>query len=313
MAHPQQHVGLLVVGAGPAGYTAAIYAARSGIDTVLVTGDQPGGQLTLTTDVENYPGFAAAVQGPWLMEQMHNQCLGVGVKIAEDCVERVDFSVSPFVCVASQTVYHAQSVVVATGAKAKWLGLESEALFRGYGVSSCATCDGFFFKDQHVVVVGGGNTAAEEALFLANHAKKITVIHRRSRLRADHVLQDRLNAHPKITFLWDHVVDEVLGKTIPHPVVTGVRVRHVKTGQEGTLDAQGVFVAIGHSPNTAFLRNALALDEKGYVQGKQPTHTSVPGVFAAGDVQDQVYRQAITAAGQGCMAALEARSFLLYS
>jgi thioredoxin reductase (NADPH) len=302
---------VLIVGAGPAGYTAAIYAARASLQPFLVAGLQPGGQLMITTDVENYPGFAQAVQGPWLMEQMQAQAEHVGTRIIHDLITAVDFSAAPFRCTGdSGDAYLAESVIIATGAQARWLGLESEKRLAGFGVSACATCDGFFFRDKRVAVVGGGNTAVEEALYLTRHAASVTLIHRRDALRAEKILQQRLFANPKVTVLWDSVVDEILSAGTP-PTVSGVRLRHARTGAASRLDVDGVFVAIGHTPNTAIFRGQVALDDEGYVvTAPGTTRTSVPGVFAAGDVQDKLWRQAVTAAGTGCMAALEAEKWL---
>ena len=303
---------LLVIGAGPAGYTAAIYAARANLSPILLSGLQPGGQLTITTDVENYPGFAETVQGPWLMEQMAAQAAHVGTRIVHDIAIEADLPAGgPFrVTGDSGDVYVARSVVVATGAQARWLGLPSEKALQGGGVSACATCDGFFYRGRTVAVVGGGNTAVEEALYLTHHAQRVTLIHRRDRLRAEKILQDRLFAHPKIEVVWNATVEEILGAGTP-PVVVGLRLADTRTGQTRTLPVDGVFVAIGHVPNTTILRGALALDGEGYViTSPGSTRTSVPGVFAAGDVQDKVFRQAVTAAGTGCMAALEAERFL---
>ena len=302
---------VLIIGAGPAGYTAAIYAARAGLDPVLVAGLQPGGQLMITTDVENYPGFEHAIQGPFLMEQMQKQAEHVGTRILNDLVMEVDFSARPFRCVGdSGDVYLADTVVIATGAQARWLGLPSESRLQGAGVSACATCDGFFYRGKTVCVVGGGNTAVEEALYLTHHATKVTLIHRRDSLRAERILQKRLFEHPKITVVWDSAIEEIVGSGAPE-VVTGVRIRNVKTGDVGVLDVDGVFIAIGHSPNTAVFRGQVALDDEGYVVTKPGlSQTSVPGVFACGDVQDKLWRQAITAAGTGCIAALEAERFL---
>lgn len=309
---PNIHHGrLLIIGAGPAGYTAAIYAARAALEPVLVAGLQPGGQLTITTDVENYPGFAEPIQGPWLMEQMATQAAHVGTKIVHDLIVRVDFSAAPFRCWGdSGDVYVYDSVVIATGAQARWLGLPSEKLLQGFGVSACATCDGFFFRGKRVAVVGGGNTAVEEALYLTHHAESVTVIHRRGEFRAERILQQRLFAHPKIRVVWDSVVEEILGVGTP-PVVGGLRLRDVRTGIVSELAMDGVFVAIGHSPTTEVFRGQVALDADGYVLTEPgTTRTSVPGVFAAGDVQDKIWRQAVTAAGTGCMAALEAEKWL---
>jgi thioredoxin reductase (NADPH) len=305
---------VLIIGAGPAGYTAAIYAARAGLDPVLVAGLQPGGQLMITTDVENYPGFEHTIQGPWLMEQMQKQAEHVGTRVISDIVTQVDFSQRPFRCVGDGgDVYLAETVIIATGAQARWLGLPSEQRLQGAGVSACATCDGFFYRGKRVAVIGGGNTAVEEALYLTHHADKVTLIHRRDSLRAEKILQRRLFAHPKIEVVWDSALDEILGSGAPE-VVTGVRLQNTKSGEVSTLDVDGVFVAIGHSPNTKVFQGQVALDAEGYVltpPGR--TQTSVPGVFAAGDVQDRHWRQAVTAAGTGCIAALEAERFLTLS
>lgn len=302
---------VLIIGSGPAGYSAAIYAARANLEPVLVSGLEPGGQLMITTDVENYPGFADVIQGPWLMEQMRLQAEHVGTKIIQDYVAEVDFSKRPFICHGENgTIYKSETVIIATGAQAKWLGLESEEKFRGFGVSGCATCDGTFFRGREVAIVGGGNTAVEEALYMTNHASKITLIHRRDKLRAEKVLQDRLLQHPKIHMLWDHVVDEVLGHEDPLGV-TGVRVKHTQTGETHMLPVEGLFIAIGHVPNTKIFTGQMDLDEEGYVIGSPLTsETNIEGVFAAGDVRDKTYRQAVTAAGMGCMAALDASTFL---
>ena len=307
----RHHSKVLIIGSGPAGYTAAIYAARANLKPTLVAGLQPGGQMTITTDVENYPGFADVVQGPWLMEQMQKQAENVGTTMVHDIVNSVDFGSRPFVCTGdSGDTYTADAVIVATGAQARWLGLESEQTFMGFGVSACATCDGFFFRDQEVAVVGGGNTAVEEALYLTNHASKVTLIHRRDSLRAEKIMQDRLFANPKVEVMWDHVLDEVLGESDP-PGVSGARVRNVKTGETTDLAVQGVFIAIGHDPATAVFRGHLDMDDEGYILTAQDsTATAIPGVFAAGDVVDKVYRQAVTAAGMGCMAALDAEKYI---
>ncbi len=305
------HTRVLIIGAGPAGYTAAIYAARAGMDPVLVSGLQPGGQLMITTDVENYPGFEDAVQGPWLMEQMERQARHVGTRILSDLVMEVDFSRRPFRCTGdSGDVYVAETVVIATGAQARWLGLPSEKRLQGAGVSACATCDGFFYRGKEVAVIGGGNTAVEESLFLTHHASKVTLVHRRNTLRAERILQRRLFEHPKVEVMWDTAVEEVLGSGTPE-VVTGLRVRHVQSGAVQDLPVDGVFIAIGHTPNTVVFRGQVDLDDEGYILTRPGlTQTSVPGVFAAGDVQDKHWRQAITAAGTGCIAALEAERFL---
>jgi thioredoxin reductase (NADPH) len=307
----RHHSKVLIIGAGPAGYTAAIYAARANLDPLLVTGMQPGGQMTITTDVENYPGFAEIIQGPWLMEEMRRQAEHVGTRMFVDLVTAVDLGRRPFAAAGdSGDSYVGDAVILATGAQARWLGLPSEALFRGFGVSACATCDGFFFRGKEVVVVGGGNTAVEEALYLTNHARRVTLVHRRDALRAEKMLQDRLFRHPAIDIVWDHVVDEILGVPEP-PVVTGVRLRHVRTGAARELACDGVFVAIGHTPVTGLVAGQLELDKDGYVVTRpDSTETAIPGVFAAGDVKDKVFRQAVTAAGMGCMAALEAEKFL---
>ncbi|MGE0736725.1 MAG: thioredoxin-disulfide reductase [Alphaproteobacteria bacterium] len=301
---------LLIIGSGPAGYTAAIYAARANLSPRIVAGMVPGGQMTITTDVENYPGFADVIQGPWLMEQMRLQAEHVGAKMTHDLIVDVDFSQRPFKCVAdSGDVYLADVVIVATGAQARWLGLESEKKFQGGGVSACATCDGFFFRGKEVAVVGGGNTAVEEAIYLTNHATKVTLIHRRNTLRAEKIMQDRLFKNPKIKMIWDSEVEEVLGEN--QKTVTGVRLRNVRTGETSELKVDGLFVAIGHTPNTELFKGKLKMDSDGYLIAKpDSTATDIPGVFAAGDVKDKVFRQAVTAAGLGCMAALEAQRFL---
>src|SRR5437660_719741 len=307
----QHHSRVLIIGSGPAGYTAAIYAARASLAPILVTGIQPGGQLTITTDVENYPGFADIIQGPWLMEQMHAQAEHVGTRIILDHVEALDLGRRPFVATAdSGDLYIGDTVIVATGAQARWLGLPSEEIFRGFGVSACATCDGFFFRGKDVVVVGGGDTAVEEAIHLTNHARRVTLVHRRNALRAEKILQDRLFRNPKIEIVWDSVVDDILGVREP-PMVTGVALRNLRSGAVRELSCDGVFVAIGHTPVTGFLTKQLPLDPEGYVITRpDSTQTAIPGVFAAGDVKDKVFRQAVTAAGMGCMAALEAEKFL---
>ncbi len=309
---PQIHeTKLLVIGAGPAGYTAAIYAARASLSPLLVAGLQPGGQLMITTDVENYPGFAQAIQGPWLMEQMQAQADHVGTVIINDIITEVDFSRRPFRCVGdSGDIYLAHAVVIATGAQARWLGLESERRYQGAGVSACATCDGFFYRGKRVAVIGGGNTAVEEALYLTHHADHVTLVHRRDALRAEKILQARLFAHPKISVVWDSTVAEILGGGTP-PVVRGVRLANRHTGADTVLAVDGVFVAIGHTPTTGVFAGQVALDAEGYViTAPGSTRTSVPGVFAAGDVQDKIFRQAVTAAGTGCMAALEAEKWI---
>jgi thioredoxin reductase (NADPH) len=310
MSEPRS-VRCLIVGSGPAGYTAAIYAARALLNPVLIQGIQPGGQLTITTDVENYPGFADVIQGPWLMEQMQAQAEHVGTEVVTDIVTRADLSRRPFrLETDSGQVWLAETLIIATGAQAKWLGLGSEQRFQGFGVSACATCDGFFYRGKQVVVVGGGNTAVEEALFLTNFAAKVTVVHRRDEFRAEKILQERLFNHPKIEVVWDTAIDEVLGETDPMGV-TGVRLKNVKTGETRTLPCDGVFIAIGHAPASELFKGQLEMDSSGYLQVKAGTaSTAIEGVYAAGDVTDDIYRQAVTAAGQGCMAALETERFL---
>jgi thioredoxin reductase (NADPH) len=302
---------VLIIGAGPAGYTAAIYAARANLAPVLVAGLQPGGQLTITTDVENYPGFAEPIQGPWLMEQMAQQAEHVGTEILYDIITRVDFSERPFKAWTDAGIeFEAEAVIIATGAQARWLGLPSELAYQGAGVSACATCDGFFYRGKTVAVIGGGNTAVEEALYLTHHASHVTLIHRRDSLRAERILQQRLFENPKISVIWDHVVDEITGSGAP-AVVTGVRLKHAANGETRELGVDGVFIAIGHSPTTALFKGQLRTDEEGYILTRPgTTETSVPGVFAAGDVQDKIFRQAVTAAGTGCMAALEVEKYL---
>jgi len=303
------HEKLVIIGAGSAGYTAAIYAARANMSPVIYTGLQPGGQLTITTDVENYPGFADVVQGPWLMSQMEAQAVNVGTRMEYDIITSVDFSQRPFTLQTDGgKTLTADSVIIATGAQARWLGLESEQTFNGKGVSACATCDGFFYRDKKVIVVGGGNTAVEEALYLANICEHVTLVHRRDSLRAEQIMQDRLLKHPKITVEWNRVVDEVLGDD---KGVTSVRLASSAGEEELILPADGLFVAIGHDPATAPFKGAVTLDDEGYIDVEQgTTRTSVEGVFAAGDCVDKIYRQAVTAAGMGCMAALDAERYL---
>lgn len=304
---------VLIVGSGAAGCTAAIYAARASLEPVLVKGMQPGGQLTITTDIENYPGFAEPVEGPWLMEQFQKQAENVGAKLVDDNIVDVDLSKRPFVCKGDMgDTYIADTLIIATGASARWLGLESEEKFKGFGVSACATCDGFFYRGKEVFVIGGGNTAVEEALYLTNHASKVTLVHRRDELRAEKIMQDRLFANPKVEIIWDSVLEEVVGDANP-PSVTGVKIKNVKTGDVSEIKTDGVFIAIGHNPNTeVFLKDGtIETDGEKYIVTKTgTTQTNVEGVFAAGDVQDKEYRQAITAAGTGCMAALEAERLL---
>jgi thioredoxin reductase (NADPH) len=306
-----RHEKLIIIGSGPAGYTAAIYAARAMLKPVLIEGIQPGGQLTITTDVENYPGFADVIQGPWLMEQMRAQALHVGTEIVSDHISAVDFSRRPFHLKAdSGAEYTADSVIISTGAQARWIGLPSEAKFQGFGVSACATCDGFFYRGKEVLVIGGGNTAVEEALYLTNHASKVTLVHRRDELRAERILQDRLFKHEKIEVLWDTVLDDVIGSESPLSV-TGARLKNVKTGEVFEMETDGIFIAIGHSPATEIFKGQVAMKPNGYITiAPHSTATNVPGVFAAGDVADEIYRQAVTAAGLGCMAALEAEKYL---
>jgi thioredoxin reductase (NADPH) len=302
---------VLIIGSGPAGYTAAVYAARAALEPILVTGLEVGGQMSITTEVENYPGFADVIQGPWLMEQMHAQAESVGTAMINDIVVDIDLTKRPFRCTGdSGDVYIGEALIISTGAQARWLGLESEGRFQGFGVSACATCDGFFFRGKEVAVVGGGNTAVEEALYLTNHATKVTLIHRRDSLRAEKILQNRLRASDKIEVVWDTVLREVLGEDDP-PTVTGLKLENVKTGAVSELAIDGLFVAIGHDPATGLFKGKLDMDEEGYIVTKSDsTATSVPGVFAAGDVQDKVFRQAVTAAGTGCMAALEVEKFV---
>ncbi len=301
----------LIVGSGPAGYTAAVYAARALLNPVMIQGIQPGGQLTITTDVENYPGFAEVIQGPWLMEQMKAQAEHVGTEVVNDIVLSADLSKRPFrLTTDSGQVWLAETLIIATGAQAKWLGLTSEQTFQGFGVSACATCDGFFYRGKEVVVVGGGNTAVEEALFLTNFASKVTVVHRKDEFRAEKILQERLFHHTKIKVIWDSMVDEVTGATDPMGV-TGVRLKNVKTGEMTDLACDGVFVAIGHAPASELFKGQLEMDASGYLKVKGGSaSTAIEGVYAAGDVTDDIYRQAVTAAGMGCMAALEAVRFL---
>ncbi|MGB0921858.1 MAG: thioredoxin-disulfide reductase [Alphaproteobacteria bacterium] len=309
-----KHTKVLIIGSGPAGYTAAIYAARAMLEPIVVAGLEPGGQLTITADVENYPGFADVIQGPWLMEQMQEQAAKVGTEIIHDVIVDVDFSKRPFTAKGdSGTIYTADTVIISTGAQARWLGLPSEEAFQGFGVSACATCDGFFYRDKKVLVVGGGNTAVEEALFLTNFASKVTLVHRRESFRAEKILQDRLFAHEKIEIIYNHTLEEILGET-PAPGVTGARLRSTESGQTQDVDVDGVFIAIGHSPATEVFKGHVEMDEGGYIaKAPDSTATNIPGVFAAGDVTDKIYRQAVTAAGMGCMAALEAEKFLAES
>jgi thioredoxin reductase (NADPH) len=305
------HAKVVIIGSGPAGYTAAIYAARAMLEPVLIQGIQPGGQLTITTDVENYPGFADVIQGPWLMDQMQKQAEHVGTRIVTDHVLKVSLARRPFRLECdSGDVYLADALIIATGAQARWLDLPSEQKFKGYGVSACATCDGFFYRGKEVFVIGGGNTAVEEALFLTNFASKVTVVHRRDSFRAEKILQDRLFKNPKISVIWDSVLDDVVGDATPLKVRAAV-LRNVKTGARTEMPADGIFIAIGHTPASALFEGQLEMKHGGYIKtAPHSTATSVPGVFAAGDVTDDVYRQAVTAAGQGCMAALESERYL---
>ena len=305
------HTKVLIIGSGPAGYTAAIYTARANLKPMLVAGMQPGGQMTITTDVENYPGFADAIQGPWLMEQMQKQALHVGTEMISDIIVSVDLKSTPKKAVGdSGDIYLDDAVIIATGAQARWLGLESEQKYKGYGVSACATCDGFFYRGKNVILVGGGNTAVEEALFLANFAASVTVVHRRDTFRAEKIMQERLFKHPKIKVIWDSVLDEVLGDG---KVVTGAKIKNIKTSQISEMPIDGIFIAIGHTPSTSVFKGLVNMDADGYILTKpDSTATDIPGVFAAGDVKDKVFRQAVTAAGMGCMAALEADKYLAH-
>ena len=307
----EQHHRLLIIGSGPAGYTAAVYAARAMLEPVLITGIQPGGQLTITTEVENYPGFADPIQGPWLMEEMRKQAENVGTTIVYDTILSADLSVRPFRLTGDSGItYTCDALVIATGAQAKWLGIATEQEFMGAGVSACATCDGFFYRGKEVIVVGGGNTAVEEALYLANLASRVTVVHRRDSFRAERILQERLARNDKIEVIWDSVVEEVLGGGMPK-AVTGARIRNIHTGETRDIPADGFFVAIGHAPAAELFKDQVKMKPSGYIwTAPDSTATSIPGVFAAGDVTDEIYRQAVTAAGMGCMAALECERFL---
>ena len=306
-----KHTKVLILGSGPAGYTAAIYAARALLKPILVFGSEPGGQLTTTTDVENFPGFAKVIQGPWLMEEMKGQAQAVGTEMIQDHIKKVDLSKKPFSAHGdSGQVYTADSIIISTGAQARWLNLESEQKFRGFGVSACATCDGFFFKEKEVAVVGGGNAAVEEAMFLTKFASKVHLIHRRNELRAEKLLQEKLKANKKIQIIWDSVVEEVMGTNEPKGV-NGIKIKNVKTNKIAELKVDGLFIAIGHDPATALFKDQLKMDKEGYLITKpDSTITNIPGVFAAGDVKDKIFRQAVTAAGMGCMAALEAEKHL---
>jgi thioredoxin reductase (NADPH) len=306
-----RHERLIIIGSGPAGYTAAIYAARANLKPLIIEGIQPGGQLTITTDVENYPGFADVIQGPWLMEQMRLQAVHVGTQIESDYINKVDFSRRPLRLEGDAgTTYTADAVIIATGAQARWLGLPSEEKFKGFGVSACATCDGFFYRGKEVLVIGGGNTAVEEALYLTHHARKVTLVHRRGELRAERILQDRMHANAKIEVIWNTALEEVVGTASP-PGVTAARLRNLNTGEVWEKPTDGIFIAIGHTPATEIFKGQVAMKPNGYIILEQGvTATNVPGVFAAGDVADDVYRQAVTAAGLGCMAALDAERYL---
>ena len=309
--NPTKHTKVLIIGSGPAGYTAAVYSARAMLKPILVHGMQPGGQLTITTDVENYPGFAEVIQGPWLMDQMKDQAKAVGTEMIEDHISSVNLKSKPFEALGeSGQKYTADSIIISTGAQARWLNIESEQEYKGFGVSACATCDGFFFKDKTVAVVGGGNAAVEEAMFLTKFASKVQLIHRRDSLRAEKMLQKKLMDNKKIEIIWDSVVEEVIGDNEPK-TVKGLKIKNVKTNKVEELKIDGLFIAIGHDPATQLFKDQLDMDKEGYLTTKaDSTETNVPGVFAAGDVKDKVFRQAVTAAGMGCMAALEAEKFL---
>ena len=302
---------VLIIGSGPAGYTAAIYAARANLKPHLVSGIEPGGQLTITTDVENYPGFGDVIQGPWLMEQMKEQALKVGTNFHNDFVNKVDFENNPFSAETDSGLeFKSKSIIIATGAQARWLNIESENKFKGFGISACATCDGFFFKDQNIIVVGGGNSAVEEALYLTNFASKVTLVHRRDKLRAEKILQERLFKHPKIEIIWDHIVEEFIGSNEPISL-NKIKLCNVKDNSKKIIDATGAFIAIGHDPSTSLFKNKIEMDKENYIITKSDsTETNIKGVYAAGDVKDKVFRQAVTAAGMGCMAALEAEKFI---
>ena len=309
--NPTKHTKVLIIGSGPAGYTAAVYAARAMLKPILVHGIEPGGQLTTTTDVENYPGFAQVIQGPWLMDQMKEQAQAVGTEMIQDHIKSVDLKKTPFQAIGdSGQMYTADSIIISTGAQARWLNIESEKKFRGFGVSACATCDGFFFKDKEVAVVGGGNAAVEEAMFFTKFASKVHLIHRRNELRAEKLLQEKLKANKKIQIIWDSVVEEVMGTNEPKGV-NGIKIKNVKTNKTTDLKVDGLFIAIGHDPATSLFKDQLKMDKEGYLITKpDSTITNIPGVFAAGDVKDKIFRQAVTAAGMGCMAALEAEKHL---
>tara|TARA_B100000963_G_scaffold72112_1_gene60236 strand:+ start:2386 stop:3336 length:951 start_codon:yes stop_codon:yes gene_type:complete len=309
-----KHTKVLILGSGPAGYTAAIYAARAMLKPILVHGSQPGGQLTTTTDVENYPGYSKVIQGPWLMDEMKGQAKAVGTEMIQDHINKVELSSKPFKAYGdSGQIYSADSLIISTGAQARWLNLESEQNFRGFGVSACATCDGFFFKDKEVAVVGGGNAAVEEAMFLTKFASKVKLIHRRNELRAEKMLQEKLKTNKKIEIIWDTVIEEVIGKNEPKSM-HAIKVKNVKDNEIKEIKVDGLFIAIGHDPATTLFKNQLKMDKEGYLITKpDSTETNIPGVFAAGDVKDKIFRQAVTAAGMGCMSALEAEKFLSHS
>ncbi len=309
-----KHTKVLIIGSGPAGYTAAIYAARAMLNPILVYGSEPGGQLTKTTDVENYPGYSKVIQGPWLMDEMKGQAEAVGTEMIQDHISKVDLSKKPFSAIGdSGQIYTGEAVIITTGAQARWLNLKSEQEFRGFGVSACATCDGFFFKEKEVAVVGGGNAAVEEAIFLTKFASKVKLVHRRNELRAEKLLQTKLKANKKIEIIWDSAVEEVIGKSNPK-VVNAIKIKNLKTNKVTELKVDGLFIAIGHDPATALFKNQLDMDKQGYLTTKpDSTETNIPGVFAAGDVKDKKFRQAVTAAGMGCMAALEAEKFLSHN
>ena len=309
--NPTKHTKVLIIGSGPAGYTAAVYAARAMLNPILVHGMEPGGQLTTTTDVENYPGFAKVIQGPWLMDQMKDQAKAVGTEMIEDHISSVNFKSKPFEAIGeSGKKYTADSIIISTGAQARWLNLESEKKFRGFGVSACATCDGFFFKEKTVAVVGGGNAAVEEAMFLTKFASKVKLIHRRDKLRAEKMLQKKIMDNKKIEIIWDSVVEEIVGDENPKNV-KGLKIKNVKNNNISDLKIDGLFIAIGHDPATQLFKDQLKMDKEGYLITKpDSTETNVPGIFAAGDVKDKIFRQAVTAAGMGCMAALEAEKYL---
>ena len=309
-----KHTKVLILGSGPAGYTAAIYAARAMLKPLLVHGSQPGGQLSTTTDVENYPGYSKVIQGPWLMEEMKDQAQAVGTEMIQDHINKVDLSEKPFKAIGdSGQTYTADSIIISTGAQARWLNLKSEQKFRGFGVSACATCDGFFFKDKEVAVVGGGNAAVEEAMFLTKFASKVKLIHRRNELRAEKMLQEKLKANKKVEIIWDTVVEEVVGENEPKSV-SAIKIKNVKDKKIKELKVDGLFIAIGHDPATSLFKDQLKMDKDGYLITKaDSTETNVPGVFAAGDVKDKIFRQAVTAAGMGCMSALEAEKYLSHS